>query len=143
MLLNLDNGASREIVETCFRTNKTLINPLIDWSDDFLWWYIRSEGINLNPQYSCGQSRVGCVGCPLSGKHRWAEFERYPKYVRLYINAFDRMLVERERRGLTTMRYWKNAQCVFDWWMEDENIDGQYSMEFDGAEMIGYKEKGV
>lgn len=143
VLLNLDNGESREIVETCFRTHKTLINPLIDWEDDFLWWYIRKENVNLNPQYSYGQSRVGCVGCPLSGKHRWAEFARYPKYVSLYINAFDRMLVERERRGLTTMGYWKNAQCVFDWWMEDKNIDGQYSMEFDGADLVGFKEKGI
>lgn len=56
VLLNLDNGESREIVETCFRTHKTLINPLIDWEDDFLWWYIRHENITLNPQYECGQS---------------------------------------------------------------------------------------
>ena len=40
------------------------------------------------------------------------------------------------------MGFWKNAQCVFDWWMEDENIDGQYSMDFDGVDLIGFKEKG-
>lgn len=143
VLLNLDNADSRELVETCFRTNKTLINPLIDWDDEFLWWYIRSENICLNPQYGCGQYRVGCVGCPMAGKHRWAEFEKYPKYKDLYIMAFGRMLKERERRGLKTMPQWKNAQCVFDWWMEDENIDGQYSMNFDGTDLIGFKEKGV
>lgn len=22
-----------------------LINPLIDWDDEFLWWYIKHEGI--------------------------------------------------------------------------------------------------
>lgn len=143
VLLNLDNADSRELVETCFRTNKTLINPLIDWDDEFLWWYIRNENIFLNPQYRCGQYRVGCVGCPMAGKHRWAEFEKYPKYKDLYIMAFGKMLKERERRGLKTMPQWKNAQCVFDWWMEDENIDGQYSMNFDGTDLIGFKEKGV
>lgn len=143
VLLNLDNGDSREIVETCFRTHKTLINPLIDWDDDFLWWYIRNENIVLNPQYECGQCRVGCVGCPMAGKHRWAEFEKYPKYKDLYIMAFARMLKERERRGLKTIPQWKNAQCVFDWWMEDENIDGQYSMDFDGTDLVGFNEKGV
>lgn len=143
VLLNLDNADSRELVETCFRTNKTLINPLIDWDDEFLWWYIRSENICLNPQYRCGQYRVGCVGCPMAGKHRWAEFEKYPKYKDLYIMAFGKMLKERERRGLKIMPQWKNAQCVFDWWMEDENIDGQYSMNFDGTDLIGFKEKGV
>lgn len=143
VLLNLDNGNSREIVETCFRTHKTLINPLIDWEDDFLWWYIRTEGIGLNPQYSCGQCRVGCVGCPMAGDERYAQFAQYPKYKDLYIAAFGRMLIERERRGLENRSQWKNAQCVFDWWMEDENIDGQYSMDFEGIDLIGFKEKGI
>ena len=143
MLLNLDNGESREIVETCFRTHKTLINPLIDWEDDFLWWYIRHEGININPQYACGQCRIGCIGCPMAGNERYAQFARYPKYKDLYIAAFGRMLIERERRGLENRSQWKNAQCVFDWWMEDENIDGQYSMDFDGIDLIGFKEKGI
>ena len=143
MLLNLDNGESREIVETCFRTNKTLINPLIDWKDDFLWWYIEHEKIDINPLYSCGQYRIGCIGCPMAGKHRWFQFEKYPKYKDLYIAAFGRMLKEREKRGLSIRSQWKNAQCVFDWWMEDENIDGQYSMDFDGADLVGFKEKGI
>lgn len=143
IVLNLDNAETRELVETCYRTSKTLINPLIDWEDDYLWWYIRSEGINLNPLYSCGQNRIGCIGCPMAGKKRWKEFERYPKYKNLYMMAFEKMLQERERRGLIIMPAWKNAQCVFDWWMEDENIDGQYSMDFDGADLVGFKEKGI
>lgn len=32
---------------------------------------------------------------------------------------------------------------VFDWWMEDKNIDGQYSMDFDGIDLIGFNEKGI
>lgn len=143
VLLNLDNAETREVVETCFRTNKTLINPLIDWSDDFVWWYIRHENIKLNPLYECGHCRVGCIGCPMAGKKRYEEFAQYPKYKELYIKAFARMLVERERRGLKTMPQWKNAQCVFDWWMEDENIDGQYSMDFEDNELIGFREKGI
>lgn len=96
VLLNLDNAETREVVETCFRTNKTLINPLIDWSDDFVWWYIRHENIKLNPLYECGHCRVGCIGCPMAGKKRYEEFAQYPKYKELYIKAFARMLVERE-----------------------------------------------
>ena len=37
---------------------------------------------------------------------------------------------------------WKTGQGVFDWWMEDKNIDGQYSMDFDGIDLIGFNEKG-
>lgn len=94
IVLNLDNAETRQLVENCYRTTKTLINPLIDWEDDYLWWYIRKENIELNPLYSCGQCRIGCIGCPIAGDKRWAEFERYPKYKEAYIRAFDKMLKE-------------------------------------------------
>ena len=58
VVLNLDNSETRRIVENCYRTQKTLINPLIDWDDDFLYWYIRNENIDLNPLYGCGWGRV-------------------------------------------------------------------------------------
>ena len=48
VVLNLDNSETRRIVENCYRTQKTLINPLIDWDDDFLYWYIRKENIELS-----------------------------------------------------------------------------------------------
>lgn len=132
VIYNLDNADSRRIVESCYRTHKTLINPLIDWEDDFLWWYIRKEEIRLNPLYGCGQCRVGCVGCPMAGDRRWDEFARYPKYKVAYIKAFDRMLIERERRGLENKMRWSTGQKVFKWWMEDENLDGQLAFNLDG-----------
>ena len=49
VVLNLDNSDTRRIVESCYRTHKTLINPIIDWDDEFLWWYIRKENIIINP----------------------------------------------------------------------------------------------
>lgn len=118
--------------KNCYRTQKTLINPLIDWDDDFLYWYIRKEHIELNPLYGCGWGRVGCIGCPLAGKHRWREFERYPKYRDAYIHAFERMVEERKRRGLKTMAMWSTGKKVFKWWMEDENLDGQLAFDLEG-----------
>lgn len=128
-MLNLDNSESRRLVENCYRTNKVLINPLIDWNDDFLWWYIKSQEIEINPLYACGWNRVGCIGCPMAGKHRWAEFARYPKYKQIYIRTFDRMLIERERRGLENKMRWKDGKSVFNWWMEDKNIPGQLEIK--------------
>ncbi len=113
IVLNLDNAETRQLVENCYRTTKTLINPLIDWEDDYLWWYIRKENIELNPLYSCGQCRIGCIGCPIAGDKRWAEFERYPKYKEAYIRAFDKMLKERKRKGLQIFDKWATAQKVF------------------------------
>ena len=68
VILNLDNDEKRQLVEHCYRTQKVLINPMIDWDDEFLWWYIKHEGIEINPLYGCGWERVGCIGCPMAGK---------------------------------------------------------------------------
>lgn len=77
----------------------------------------------------------------MSGDKRWNEFAKYPKYKDAYIRAFDKMLIERERRGLTSMKHWNNAQKVFKWWMEDENCDGQLAMDFYGHIYEEYKEE--
>ncbi|HEX2957872.1 MAG TPA: hypothetical protein VHO70_13635, partial [Chitinispirillaceae bacterium] len=104
--------------------------------DEFLWWYIRKNQIALNPAYKngCpgGCNRIGCIGCPMGGDSRWDEFAKYPKYQDAYIRAFDRMLITREKKGLKNMDMWTSGLKVFKWWMEDENINGQYSFDFDG-----------
>lgn len=108
-------------------------NPLIDWDDEFLWWYIKKNAICLNPLYGCGNCRVGCIGCPMAGDKRWSEFERYPKYKEAYIRAFDKMLIEREKRGLKNCNKWSTGLKVFKWWMEDDNMDGQLAFDMEGA----------
>lgn len=124
--LNLDNSDTRRIAENCFRTHRVLINPLIDWDDDFLWWYIKHENIYINPRYKKkGVCRVGCIGCPMAGDERWKQFEEFPTYKAAYIRAFDKMLKEREKRGLANRAAWSDGLHVFKWWMQDENTDGQ------------------
>lgn len=120
VVLNLDNDENRRVVEHCYRTQKILINPLINWDDEYLLWYIKHENIELNPLYSQGWNRVGCIGCPMAGKHRYWEFERYPKYKEAYIRAFDKMLVSRAEKGLKNMKGWKDGKSVFKWWMDEE-----------------------
>lgn len=146
VVLNYENAESHRVVENCYRTSKTLVNPILEWDDEYLWWYIRHEEIEINPMYNngCpgGCSRIGCIGCPMGGKNRYKEFTQYPKYKDAYIRAFDKMLKYREECGNKDVKGWKNAQGVFEWWMEDKNIDGQLKMDFDGTELIRYKEKG-
>ena len=86
-----------------------------------------------------GYYRVGCIGCPMASKSREKEFADFPTYRRAYIRAFDKMLDAIRAKGKTTV--WKTGEDVFRWWMESKNIDGQYSMIFDGEEIIGYEEK--
>lgn len=141
IVLNYENADTHRMVEQCYRTSKTLVNPILEWDDDYLWWYIRHEGIEINPLYKGGCSRIGCIGCPMAGKNRYREFEQYPKYKEAYIRTFDRMLEHRKQCGNKNVMGWKTGQGVFDWWMEDEKITGQYSMTFNGTDIVGYSEK--
>ena len=106
-------------------------DPIVDWSDREVWDFLHDARIPVNPLYFCGFSRVGCIGCPMAGKHRYFEFARYPQYEKLYLIAFDRMLEERRRRGKLdgSWHMGTTAEDVFHWWMEDDFIRGQMSLE--------------
>lgn len=126
MLMN-DNDASRRMTEYCMQKKKMVVNPIIDWTHRDIWEYINSENIETCELYKCGYDRVGCIGCPMAGKKRWKEFSNFPKYKDMYMKAFDAMLRERERRGLACE--WNDAEEVFMWWMEDDNMPGQMSFD--------------
>lgn len=54
-------------------------------------------------------------------------FERDPDSEEMYISAFERMLDARKAKGLPCD--WQTGMDVFRWWMEDDNINGQLSMD--------------
>ena len=128
IILSNDNDDTRQLFESCSLKAKRACNPIVDWTDSDVWDYIRAEKIPVNPLYSCGFSRVGCIGCPMAGtRGRQAEFARYPKYRLMYLRAFERMLDERKRRGFPCG--WETAEDVYHWWMEDGLIAGQLSFD--------------
>ena len=126
MLMN-DNVSYRRMTELCMKQKKMVVNPIIDWTHSDVWEFIHSGHIETCELYQCGYNRVGCIGCPIAGKKRWKEFSDFPKYKQIYIHAFERMLEERDKRGKENR--WKSGEEVFLWWMEDDNIPGQMSIE--------------
>ena len=117
IVLNLDNAESRDAMEMCYRTRKTLINPIVDWDDDDVWEFIHKYNIPYCKLYDEGYKRLGCIGCPMSStKHRLSEFERYPKFKRQYLKAFEKMLNRIKEAGLAST--WESADDVFNWRME-------------------------
>lgn len=130
LVMNYDNDEARELVETCFRTNKVLINPLINWTEDDVWKYIRDEDIPINPLYDCGWNRVGCVGCPMAGyKGRVKEFERYPKYKDRYIRIAERIVEMVKQKKDRKYKGEETGLLYFKKWMEDPNVTGQLSFD--------------
>lgn len=132
IILNNDNDDARRVLETCYAKQKKMVNPIVDWEDADIWEFIRAENVPYCGLYDCGFKRLGCIGCPMASKHRKVEFERWPRYKQLYLNAFDRMQEARVAAGKLPLLGDKienpTVQDVFDWWMEEPWLPGQMSM---------------
>lgn len=122
LILNDDNDESRRMVEQCYRTRKTLVNPILEWTDEDVWEFLHHYGCEGNPLYKCGYSRVGCIGCPMAGrKKRTEELDRYPKYEQAYLHAIGRMLERRMAQGKELPLAWGDGrpETVMKWWLEN------------------------
>ena len=125
-----DNEDSRRMVEQCYTRHKACVNPIIDWKDEEVWEFIRTENIPYCGLYDCGLKRLGCIGCPMAGtRGREKEFAAYPKYRDAYLRAFGRMLEARKAAGKDDSATWGTPIDVFNWWMQYDLLPGQMSIE--------------
>lgn len=128
VVMNDDNELARRMVENCYRTSKTMVNPIIDWEDEDVWEFLNENEISHCCLYDEGYKRLGCIGCPMAGsKHRNREFERWPQYRELYIRGFARMIANHREN----IKFFQDlddppadtreaAEMLFDHWL---NID--------------------
>lgn len=130
IVMNDDNSESRRTVEMCYRTNKTLINPIVDWTDEEVWEFIREYKIPYCSLYDEGWKRLGCVGCPMGGSSAMiAQFERWKPIKNLYLMAFDEMIKAREKDGLESENF-TTPENVMSWWIGNKttNHEDQIAM---------------
>lgn len=123
-----DNEEKRSKLETCYAHNKRIINPILDWSDADVWQFIKSKGLKYPSLYDKGWKRLGCIGCPMS--NNYIDLEKYPKYKAQYIRTFEKMLITRKEKGLSTNMKWRTGQEVYDWWTSQTGFQN-YENEFD------------
>lgn len=132
LILNDDNDESRRVVEQCYRTTSTMVNPIVDWDDNEVWEFLHHYGCKSNPLYQCGKKRIGCIGCPLAGRNnRLKDFEEYQTYYRAYVRAFDKMVSKRIERGKNikmTRSTWTDGESVMRWWL-GESDDTQITFD--------------
>lgn len=126
-LLTTDDASSRRLFEQCRMRGVRVLNPIIDWSDDDVWDYLHSRGIEGNPLYKEGWTRIGCVGCPLAGKRaRELGFARHPKLYKAWADAIAYVIARRKEMGNPMFLAGKEVESVAD-------VLG----EWDGVELRG------
>tara|TARA_Y100000310_G_scaffold233219_1_gene236084 strand:+ start:7188 stop:8003 length:816 start_codon:yes stop_codon:yes gene_type:complete len=106
--------AHRGMVETCYRDrSKRFVHPIIDWTTDEVWQYIKDNHIRYCSLYDEGFERLGCILCPMV-RNVASQIKRWPK------------ITEALRRA--TYRYWERqtpggqkfetAEDLWQWWLK-------------------------
>ena len=136
VIMNDDNDDSRRMVENCYRTRKTMLNPIVDWLDEDVWQFIHENNLPYCSLYDEGKKRLGCIGCPMASQfEREEDFKRWPQYEKLYRKAIGNMIEMRRIKGKSLKRGLDTVDNVMDWWMErtrpDDVLQNQISMEDD------------
>lgn len=110
----------------CVRGNdKIVINPIIDWVEADVWYFL-NEVVHANhcELYDRGWRRIGCLFCPMASKEEIIKQGReYPKY---------RALMLRTIRRLRENGYMKDYidltdEEVFSWWISKQGIKKWYA----------------
>lgn len=109
------DNPSQELIHICQTKSQRILNPIIDWTNEDVWEFIKKYEVRYCKLYDLGYKRLGCIGCPMGSKKR-EELEKYPKYKEAYKRAFQRMINARLEKGLETK--WETAEDVMNWWLK-------------------------
>lgn len=100
---------ARRMVENCYRDpNRKFLNPIIDWSTEDVWRYIRGERIRYCSLYDEGFKRLGCVLCPMSREVQ-RDLSRWPGICR----AWERAIKSTWKPGR-----FSSAEQLWQWWLD-------------------------
>lgn len=67
-------------------------NPILEWTSAEIWIYIFVNHIHINEAYKKGNSRAGCLFCPMGGgRGDYLQYHCYPSEVGAFINMIKKM----------------------------------------------------
>lgn len=62
----LNDNEDRRQTEFCMQKNAYVCNPIIDWSDEDVWHFIKGKNLPYCKLYDEGFNRLGCIGCSMA-----------------------------------------------------------------------------
>ena len=96
ILLN-DNDVDRRETEFCMQKNAYICNPIVDWTDEDVWNFIKGNNLPYCKLYDDGEKRLGCIGCPMATIRERERFPAIPE-VRRVLQACFRSYAQRLSR---------------------------------------------
>lgn len=106
----------------------TIVCPIVFWTDEHVWEFIKHYSLPYCSLYDEGWSRLGCVGCPLNNQSRKKEFIRWPAFERNWKKAVvdnwskwkDVPTLKGEPRAQSKF---KSGEEMWNWWMQENTKD--------------------
>lgn len=105
-----------------------IMSPILYWTDEDVWSFIRGNEMPYCSLYDEGFKRLGCVGCPMAGKQRAAQFKRWPKYEAMWRRGFAAM--HKKFKGVPkrdgeprSIEKFSTPDEHFSFWMEEKNVN--------------------
>ncbi len=105
------------------KTSKPIICPVLYWTDADIWAFHAHENLPYCELYDQGFTRLGCVGCPMSGPKGVArDFARWPRYERNWkravIRFYDKWHGVPTRKGRDRyVECFKDGEALWEWWI--------------------------
>lgn len=79
-----------------------ICRPIVNWTAQQTVDYVRSKGVNLNPLYSLGASRVGCMPCINAKKEEILNIaNRFPEHIER-IAEWEKVVAQVSKRSGAT-----------------------------------------
>lgn len=107
----------RHLTEACLRGGRrSFVNPIIDWSNEDVWAFIRREALPYCSLYDEGFKRLGCMLCPQdSYANAQRDIARWPWIERQWRQIFEEVLIIRRAEGKRVT--FCTGQELFNWWI--------------------------
>lgn len=103
---------------------KYFLHPIIDWTTENVWDYIKGRNLPYCCLYDEGKERIGCIMCPMQGpKGMLQDAERYPKYRRAYLRAISKMMDARIAEGNKSFLHGDTPEEILHWWIWNQDQD--------------------
>jgi phosphoadenosine phosphosulfate reductase len=109
--------AKRNMVETCYQdVTKRYLHPIIDWTSEDVWEFIRGAGVDYCKLYDEGFERLGCVLCPFTSPIRKKrDAQRWPKITDAWHRAIIRVWEDRIASKKTSVH--SSGEDMWLWWL--------------------------
>jgi phosphoadenosine phosphosulfate reductase len=126
--------SKRRLYERCEKHAATwYLNPILDWSTEDVWQYIKENKLPYCSLYDEGFTRIGCIMCPkTSSEQMHREAKRWPLFYKAYLRALGRAIETLKRKGRKSYTAGNTPEEYMEWWMDGVVANGTVQCELFG-----------